>query len=108
MSIRRIPIYRVGQKPITVLGGDRELVMFAGLLAFALAFAAVTWLATLFSIGLWTTALFVLRRMAKVDPLLRWVYLRQLRYRNYYPPRATPFRVNSSAQAARYRWGLAR
>ena len=55
MSIRRVPIYRVGQKPITVLGGDRELVMFAGLLAFALAFAAVTWLATLFSIGLWTS-----------------------------------------------------
>ena len=89
------------------MGGDRELVMFAGLLSFALAFAAVTWLATIFALCLWSLALFVLRRLYKSDPLMRFIYVRQLGYRRYYAPRSTPFRVNTAGQAARYRWGNA-
>jgi len=32
---------------------------------------------------------------AKADPLMRLVYLRHRRYRAYYAPRSTPFRVNT-------------
>lgn len=105
MALRRIPIYRIGQKPISVMGGDRELVMLAGLLSFALSFAALTWLAFSFAVCLWSLALFVLRRLFKADPLMRFIYMRQLSYRRYYAPRATPFRVNTAGQGARYRWG---
>ena len=44
----------------------------------------------------------VLRLMAKADPKLRYVYLRQLLYKPYYPARSTPWRVNSTRQGNQY------
>ena len=40
MAIRSIPIRRVGNRDNLFMGGDRELVMFSGLVAFALIFSA--------------------------------------------------------------------
>ena len=94
MTLRVTPIHRAGNRPHLFLGGDRELVMFTGVLAFALVFAAQDWAATLFGSLLWLTALYFFRRMAKADPKLRHVYLRHRRYRAYYPARSTPFRTN--------------
>lgn len=85
------------------MGGDRELVMFAGLLAGALVFSAQEWLATVFGILLWVGALYALRRMAKSDPNMRRVYLRHRLYKGYYPARSTPFRENTARQARQYR-----
>ena len=76
------------------MGGDREMVMFSGLLAGALIFSAQELRATIFGLALWFGALFVLRQMAKADRKLRQVYLRHRRYRAYYPARSTPFRIN--------------
>jgi type IV secretion system protein VirB3 len=76
------------------MGGDRELVMFSGLLAFALIFSAQEWCAIAFGLALWFVSLFLFRLMAKADPQMRSVYLRHRRYKAYYPPRSTPFRVN--------------
>lgn len=76
------------------MGGDREMVMFSGLLAGALIFSAQEVRATIFGVALWFCALFVLRQMAKADRKLRQVYLRHRRYRAYYPARSTPFRNN--------------
>lgn len=100
---RTIPIRRVGNRHSLILGGDRELVMFTGLLAFALVFTAMEIRASVIGVALWTAALFALRRMAKADPLLRQVYLRQLEYRTYYPARSTPFRDNPRSQGKQYR-----
>ena len=47
---------------------------------------------------LWLASLALLRRMAKADPLMRFVYQRQLLYRRYYPPHSRPYRKN------RHRW----
>ena len=85
------------------MGGDRELVMFAGVLAFALIFSAQEWRATGLGLGLWFGALFACRLMAKSDPKLRAVYLRHRKYKRYYPARSTPFRVNSATQGRQYR-----
>ena len=76
------------------MGGDRELVMFSGLLAATLVFAVQEIRAALFGVFLWSGALFVFRLMAKADPLMRQVYLRHRIYRKYYPPRSTPYRQN--------------
>ena len=84
------------------MGGDRELVMFTGLLAGALVFSAQELRATVFGIALWFAALFILRLMAKADPKMRHVYLRQRRYHPYYPARSTPFRANTSRQTRLY------
>jgi hypothetical protein len=40
MALRTIPIRRAGNRENLFMGGDRELVMFSGLLAFALIFSA--------------------------------------------------------------------
>lgn len=97
MALRSIPIRRSGNRDNLFMGGDRELVMFAGLLAFALVFSAQELRATLAGLALWFGALFACRLMAKADPKLRAVYLRHRRYRVYYPARSTPFRVNRGA-----------
>ena len=95
MALRTIPVRQSGNRPNLFMGGDRELVMFSILIAATSIFAAMEIKTTLFGIALWIFALFALRLMAKHDPHLRHVYLRQLRYKKYYPARSTPFTVNS-------------
>ncbi|HAT8965357.1 TPA: conjugal transfer protein TrbD [Legionella pneumophila subsp. pneumophila] len=94
MSLRAIPIRRCGNRPSLFMGGDRELVMFSGLLSAILVFATQDWLAAIAGLGMWFLSLKGLRLMAKSDPYMRAVYLRQRRYQTYYAPRSTPFREN--------------
>jgi len=103
MALRTIAIRRAGNRENLFMGGDRELVMFAGLLAGALIFSAQEGRATMFGIALWFGALFVFRLMAKSDPKMRHVYLRHRRYKAYYPARSTPFRENTTRQGKQYR-----
>ncbi|KTD02110.1 conjugal transfer protein TrbD [Legionella geestiana] len=92
MSLRTVPIRKAANRPSLFMGGDRELVMFSGLLAAVLVFAAQDWRAVIVGVALWFGALWALRLMAKADPMLRAVYLRHRNYQAYYPARATPFR----------------
>lgn len=103
MALRTTPIRRAGNRNNLFLGGDRELVMFAGLLAFALVFAAQELRATVVGVALWSAALYACRIMAKSDPKLRFVYLRHRRYSSYYPARSTPFRDNPKSQGRQYK-----
>ena len=102
MALRTIPIRRAGNRDNLFMGGDRELVMFSGLMAFALIFSAQELRATVIGLLLWFGASFACRLMAKSDPKLRRVYLRSRRYQRYYPARSTPFRVNPNSQARQY------
>jgi type IV secretion system protein VirB3 len=43
--------------------------------------------------ALWFSAIPLLRWMAKADPQMTKVYLRQIKYRGYYPARSRPFRT---------------
>ncbi|MBP9229047.1 conjugal transfer protein TrbD [Rhodoferax sp.] len=103
MSLRTIPIRRAGNRHNLFMGGDRELVMFAGLLAFALIFSAQELRATVIGLLLWFGALFACRLMAKSDPKMRFVYLRSRKYKRYYAARSTPFRVNPNSQGKQYK-----
>lgn len=103
MALRTIPIRRAGNRENLFMGGDRELVMFSGLLAFGLIFSAQDLKATIFGLILWFGALFVFRLMAKADPKMRNVYLRHRRYKSYYPARSTPFRENTASQGKQYK-----
>lgn len=94
MSLRTIPIRKSGNRPSLFMGGDRELVMFSGLLSAILVFAALDWLAAIAGLGMWFLTLKGLRLMAKSDPYMRAVYMRQRSYQAYYPPRSTPYRIN--------------
>ena len=103
MALRTIPIRRAGNRPNLFMGGDRELVMFTGLIAFALVFSAQELRATLYGMILWLGSLYLLRLMAKADPQMRVVYLRHRRYQRYYPAQSTPFRINTNSQGHQYR-----
>jgi len=85
------------------MGGDRELIMFAGLCAFALIFNSQDIRAAAIGLVIWFASLFSCRRMAKSDPLMRQVYFRSLKYKKYYPARATPFRINTDSQGKQYK-----
>lgn len=102
MALRTVPIRRAGNRHNLFMGGDRELVMFSGLLAAILVFAAQDWLALVLGVALWCSSLRMLRLMAKSDPQIRFVYLRQRRYKPYYPARATAHRINTRSQGRLY------
>lgn len=91
MSLRTIPIRRAGNRVNLFMGGDREMVMFAGLLSATLVLATQDFIAIIAGIALWFLAIKALRMMAKADPYMRQIYLRQRQYKPYYPARSTPF-----------------
>src|SRR5215467_311859 len=82
---REIVIHQSANRPHLLLGGDRELVLFTALMCAMLIFALVTWWGIAAGIGLWITAVAVLSRMGRSDPMLRQVYLRHVKYRAFYP-----------------------
>src|SRR5881398_3368810 len=85
---RETLIHQSANRPHLILGGDRELVLFAGLTAACLAFTVATWWGVFIAIAFWLAAVAVLARMGKADPLLRHVYLRHIRYKSFYPAKA--------------------
>lgn len=94
MALRPLPLRRAADRTTLVAGGDRELVMVSGLLSATLAFAAMDWRAFMVGTVMWFACIWLLRLMAQADPKMRYVYLRSLKYRRYYPARSTPFRIN--------------
>jgi type IV secretion system protein TrbD len=102
MSLARARIHRAGIRPHLFLGGDRELMLFTGLIAFALAVPSFQWASIVTGIALWPVVLYLLRQMAKADPLMRPVYLRQLRYARYYAARSTPWRENKISKSSAF------
>jgi type IV secretion system protein VirB3 len=103
MALRTVPIRRAANRVVLFMGGDRKLVLFSGVLAFALIFTAQRLPTIIFGALLWFFALFVFRKLAKADPLMRQVYMRHMRYRKYYPARSTPWRVNTRLQGSQYK-----
>lgn len=91
LELPTVPFHRALHRPNLVLGGERELVMFTGLIAVCLILAAQGLAAVLTGILLWFGCLGLLRYMAKIDPYLSQIYLKSLKYRRYYAARSKPF-----------------
>jgi len=86
-----IRFHRALHRPNLILGGERELVMFTGLIAVCLIFAAQNVMAMILGLLIWFGCLALLRQMAKIDPYLSQVYMKSLKYRLYYASRSKPF-----------------
>ncbi len=82
---REIVVHQSANRPHLLLGGDRELVLFAALMSAMLIFALVTWWGIVAGIALWVGSVAALSRMGRFDPMLRQVYVRHVRYRTFYP-----------------------
>src|SRR5215472_8753482 len=81
---REITIHASVHRPRLILGADRELVLFVGLISAILVFALVRWWSILMGVLLWLVGVALLVRMGKEDPLMRQVYLRHVRYQAFY------------------------
>lgn len=85
---REIVIHQSCNRPNLLLGCDRELVLLSAMLAGMLAFAVATWWGAVLGVLLWISAVAVLSRMGKADPLLRQTYIRHIRYQPFYPAKS--------------------
>jgi type IV secretion system protein TrbD len=75
-------------RPQQLLGGDREMVIMAGLGAAMMAVSVMTFVSFLLAIvGFWTIVI-VLARIGKADPMMRKVYSRHLQYKDFYPAKS--------------------
>jgi type IV secretion system protein TrbD len=93
MSLRHHSFHRVLYRPNLFLGAEREPAMLTLLIAGGLAVSGMNMVSFLVGAALWFTAIPLLRWMAKSDPHISKIYLRQMRYRGYYPARSRPYRT---------------
>jgi type IV secretion system protein VirB3 len=103
VPLETVSIHRALTRSNLFLGGDREMVMFSGLIAGTMVFYAFEWKSAVVGALFWLFSLHMLRLMAKHDPRLRDVYMRHRIYKPYYAPHATPWRENTDSQAKQYR-----
>ena len=86
---RRLPIHLSLTRPLLLAGAERELVLLNGTLIAALIFGVgVHWASLGMAVLLATVGHWGLTRAAKHDPQLSRVYVRHVRYQEYYPARA--------------------
>ncbi len=90
-QLKSVKIHAALNKPNLLLGGERELMLISALFSSVMIFIAMTWQTFLIGIALWLILSMLLRMMAKADPLMSKVYLRQLKYKNFYTAHSTPF-----------------
>lgn len=86
-----IPIHRSCNRIPEFLGGDREIVLSAMLIAAIFLFIIPSPARITFGISQFAFTLFAARLMRKSDPLLRKLYAKQFHYQAYYPALPTPF-----------------
>jgi type IV secretion system protein VirB3 len=93
-DLRYTPFHRALHRPNLVLGGERELALFAAVVCGGLAVSAMNLVAAVIGLVVWLFSITVLRMMAKADPQMSKVYLRYVKYAPYYPARSRPFRLD--------------
>jgi len=96
--LRQTPFHRALHRPQQIMGGERELMLFSMLVAGGLIISAMNLIATLIGLVLWLVCVQGLRLMAKADPDMSKVYIRQLRYGDYYGSFSRPWRMAKSHQ----------
>ncbi|WP_139493191.1 conjugal transfer protein TrbD [Campylobacter armoricus] len=90
-ELQKIDIYSALNKPNLIFGADRELMLITGLISFALIFTGATLITSIIGITLFFVCGLLLRLMAKSDPLMRQIFIRQNKYKKFYYPQSTPF-----------------
>lgn len=75
-------------RPQQLLGGDRELVIMAGLGTAMMAVTVMSFLSFLIAIIAFWTIVAALARIGKADPMMRKVYSRHLGYKDFYPAKS--------------------
>ena len=90
--MRTVPIHQSLFRHTQVLGAERELVMLSALFAILAGVGGLTVVSVVTAVVFWIAALFVLRRMAKADPLMSKVWTRHIKQQSFYPAKASRWR----------------
>ena len=98
---RTVLIHPSINRPNQLLGGDRELVLITALTATTLGLSLGSWWGVCLAVIFWICAVGVLQRMGKADPMLRQVYVRHIRYRQFYPAKSG---LHSTCLPVRRNW----
>jgi type IV secretion system protein TrbD len=88
---QEVPIYSALNRPILVVGGERNLVLMLGVIAGVFIFSLAQVWAAVLGIVLWVIGQWALALAAKYDPFLSHTGIRHLRYSRHYPAAASPF-----------------
>ena len=88
----KIKIHSALNKPNLLFGAERELILLLGLFSAMMVFIAMTWQTFIVGIVMWVGLSTLLRMMAKADPMMSKIYLRQLKYKSFYAAHSTPFK----------------
>jgi type IV secretion system protein TrbD len=75
-------------RPQLLMGGDRELVLVAGLFAGVMAVSVMTMMSFFIAGVSFGAIVMVLTQLGKADPLMRKVYSRHIRYKDFYPAKS--------------------
>lgn len=89
---RSIPLHQSLLRPELVLGGEREPVMCAALMAIITGIVGAVqtaWISVAMALLFYFAAVFVFRRMAKADPMMTRVWRRYIGYQRYYSARTS-------------------
>ena len=87
-ELRRTRLHRALHRPNLVMGGERELVLVTAIVCAGVAVSALNLVAIAIGAGVWLMCIGLFRMMAKADPYMSKVYLRQLTYWPHYPARS--------------------
>ena len=90
-SDHSIPIHRAANRPVLLLGCDRELIGLVIAASLGLIWIGQTLTSVGYGVFLFLFSLGVLRLAAKADPYMRQVYMRSRHYKKTYLARSTPF-----------------
>jgi len=82
--LKCVPIYSALNKPMLFMGGERELMMLSALISLTLIFVALSTQSVILGIVLWIILSTLLRIMAKKDPLMSKIFIRQSKYQKFY------------------------
>jgi type IV secretory pathway TrbD component len=89
MALRRTPFYRVLYRPPLVLGGEREPVLALSFICVVMIYGFYL-VPMIVAVSLWVGGITGFRLMAKSDPFMSRVYLRQWFQKSHYAPRSRP------------------
>ncbi|WP_302513847.1 conjugal transfer protein TrbD [uncultured Desulfovibrio sp.] len=92
MEVRKIAVHQSLQRHNFVMGAERELVMTSALIALLVGIGGLTLLSGVVAAVFWIVAVFVLRRMAKADPIMSKVWMRHVKQNDFYSAKASRWR----------------
>jgi len=91
MNDTKTPIHDSLNRPILMMGGERQLVLLLAIVAGIFIFSLAKLWAAIIGVTLWMVGQWALSRAASYDPVLSKTGSRLLKYRRYYPAQASPF-----------------